>query len=1284
MRKWLGIGLVVGLLVATYAASQTYTPPVASDYQSVLNTVGGVATSSAAISSNLPGYQGNAQSLQDMSGDSVAQLQSAGQASAATNPLSGIIQSNNSFEAANPIDPNSSFLQPGLAVQQNPTGTAGNTAGAGSQVCTSTPTTLTSHSTYTCETGNVVTNSTQTCTLEYTPVIKSDYIYSCHNDFVWGQSQLVPDSKCTTLAGQSACTMTAQTCTTPSAPETYNYSCYSGQSYTPATATCTTNTSESTWGYVCNETWVDGQSPLVPDSRCQALTGNGACTETGSVCTQAGVQQTDTYSTFVGTQYTPVSAQCTTNTLISQYNYQCEATWVDGQGQLVPSAACSALASSSTCTETASQCTSNGSQQSDTYSCFVGTSYAQNSGSCDITHTTSGTTPTQYTYNFNFDIGAYRATEWATVDGANQNIYLPYYYFCKNYLGGAQDDGCTYLSNHYQGIFSTHTFTGAQWNTFLSTHPIICTQVYGESAAAAGDPAPSSYFPNAGLYACNVSNISAPDVSFWKQADFSNLNELTAIVAAQCTNFNLGTYSTISSWGPGAVEANASFTCGSALSGYSATSTNGGYTDNGVNASACTSYSGNSACTLTNKSCNSYMDPTAAAYLGLPATTCADETDSYTCTTALPVNYCTGSAPSGGGWTDTTQTECSSTFNGSCAVQETDYNWTRETGVNNCLAETRNYTCSADVPPADPAVSIITSTDSSACQSIATNPGCTLAGTSCASMTTYTAAQLSAMGLSANYCAQTTNTYTCTSSSPVNYTTGGPPTGSGWSCTNTQQCNASGGQACAITETDYSCSRTTGINGCVTKQDTYSCSQDVPAADPAQNISMSTDSSQCQSLASNSQCSVTGTSCASMTTYSAAQLAQMGLSANYCAQTAYTYTCAGWTPVNYCSPMAPTGQGWNCTNSTKCNASGPNACAVTETDYSCSRTPGVNGCVEQTDTYDCSQDIPAADPYDQLIKTVTGGSFQYSPACQYATQKGCTSTGTVCTQNGSTQIVDGVSVTAACWQEQQTFSCDTVTGTSTDCAPGPTCTLQTQNCLDDTSTTMANCQTVQNVYDCTSTSAGAPTTTCTTSYTNGQQTLSTQDSTSNDFAEAMAAVNTASQGSTSYQSATDLKIFGGTNLDCKKGVFGLYNCCKDSGLLLGNLVSCTTDEKNLYAQQQQKSCHYIGTFCSNNTIFGCTEEKMSYCCYGSVLARIVEEAGHTQLNKAWGSAKSPDCSGFTVAEFQSLNLANVDFSDFYASKMSELDQNSPDSVVAQIKSSLSTMTTTGSSTNPNQ
>lgn len=103
-----------------------------------------------------------------------------------------------------------------------------------------------------------------------------------------------------------------------------------------------------------------------------------------------------------------------------------------------------------------------------------------------------------------------------------------------------------------------------------------------------------------------------------------------------------------------------------------------------------------------------------------------------------------------------------------------------------------------------------------------------------------------------------------------------------------------------------------------------------------------------------------------------------------------------------------------------------------------------------------------------------------------------------------------------------------------------------------------------------------------------------------------------------------------------------------------SMMSCNEEEARLALKEGAKLCHSIGTYCSSCIkIFGscvsCIEETTTKCCFNSMIARIVNEQGRVQIGKGWGGAENPDCSGFTVAQLQTLDFAKMDLSEFYAS-----------------------------------
>ena len=103
------------------------------------------------------------------------------------------------------------------------------------------------------------------------------------------------------------------------------------------------------------------------------------------------------------------------------------------------------------------------------------------------------------------------------------------------------------------------------------------------------------------------------------------------------------------------------------------------------------------------------------------------------------------------------------------------------------------------------------------------------------------------------------------------------------------------------------------------------------------------------------------------------------------------------------------------------------------------------------------------------------------------------------------------------------------------------------------------------------------------------------------------------------------------------------------------IMSCSDDEKVTAMKRDARLCVEFGDYCSRCiSVFGkcvaCLERTKSYCCFNSHLARIINEQGRAQVGKTWGSdtARNPDCSGFSVAQLQSLDFSRMDLSEFYA------------------------------------
>ena len=101
---------------------------------------------------------------------------------------------------------------------------------------------------------------------------------------------------------------------------------------------------------------------------------------------------------------------------------------------------------------------------------------------------------------------------------------------------------------------------------------------------------------------------------------------------------------------------------------------------------------------------------------------------------------------------------------------------------------------------------------------------------------------------------------------------------------------------------------------------------------------------------------------------------------------------------------------------------------------------------------------------------------------------------------------------------------------------------------------------------------------------------------------------------------------------------------------LSGLFDCPQSAQTLVMKRDNRLCESLGSYCSSRIplINVCIETTQSYCCFKSRLARLINEQGRAQLQKSWGSAKSPDCSGFSLNQLQALNFATMDLSEFYA------------------------------------
>lgn len=384
--------------------------------------------------------------------------------------------------------------------------------------------------------------------------------------------------------------------------------------------------------------------------------------------------------------------------------------------------------------------------------------------------------------------------------------------------------------------------------------------------------------------------------------------------------------------------------------------------------------------------------------------------------------------------------------------------------------------------------------------------------------------------------------------------------------------------------------------------------------------------------------------------------------------------CAGYDAAGACTAM---NQHYSCTQTTteRTPAAGcaPDAgCA--EVSSTCAAYDASGRCTAIDRRYDCVSD-PAGGCFqwrtDYACRDITGGTWQADGACEAAGDPTCSVASVSCLEGAATRLVDGAYVDADCWRRETAYQCVSRT-TSDNCSPGDTCTKTGEQCLDEEAGPFG-CLTFDNHFDCVTTTTTTTTVNrCEDRMCLGDSCFTLSREADGDFAQVYSQLAAMQQAGRDYGSNPDFTIFKGKTLKCHKAVLGFANCCKDSGwgLSLG-LAQCSEDERQLIAEQDKTATHYVGTYCSDKSLFGvCLEKKMSYCGFGTALPRIVNEAGRPQIGKGWGTPKTPDCSGFTIDQFQALDLTHVDFSDFYREKLAGLTGPDTGSTTSRIQRSL--------------
>jgi hypothetical protein len=101
------------------------------------------------------------------------------------------------------------------------------------------------------------------------------------------------------------------------------------------------------------------------------------------------------------------------------------------------------------------------------------------------------------------------------------------------------------------------------------------------------------------------------------------------------------------------------------------------------------------------------------------------------------------------------------------------------------------------------------------------------------------------------------------------------------------------------------------------------------------------------------------------------------------------------------------------------------------------------------------------------------------------------------------------------------------------------------------------------------------------------------------------------------------------------------------------LYGCKNDDMMTSSKLGFDLCHEVTTW--QKGAFGLSKTRV-YCCFNSILSKIINEQGRPQIGKSWGNFmggddcdrtyERVDCNGFTPAEVSSLDFSQMDLSEY--------------------------------------
>jgi hypothetical protein len=126
-------------------------------------------------------------------------------------------------------------------------------------------------------------------------------------------------------------------------------------------------------------------------------------------------------------------------------------------------------------------------------------------------------------------------------------------------------------------------------------------------------------------------------------------------------------------------------------------------------------------------------------------------------------------------------------------------------------------------------------------------------------------------------------------------------------------------------------------------------------------------------------------------------------------------------------------------------------------------------------------------------------------------------------------------------------------------------------------------------------------------------------------------------------------IFKGNPRWCTRNCVDFRDCCGSGngwGVAL-HLSSCDAQEIELRTLRDKNLCIQVGTYCAEKLLGVCIRKKTGFCCYGTKMARLIQQQGRAQLGLNFGSPECPECTGLSPEQLSQLDFSKINFSEIF-------------------------------------